>query len=98
VDETYSAFVTTALGRVPISGNGIVIVMGTDEQTGLPLELSILLEKRPDNSLTVYAIWDHMAGPTPPWPCLYVEDVPDAMNVKRLRIAYEEPQVRRVMR
>jgi len=88
--ETYPAFITTGFGgnppRVPISAERIVIVLGTDEKTGLPLELSIHLEKKPDNSVAIYAI--NESTPTGPWPNLAVEQVL-AVNSRRVRVVFE---------
>ena len=89
--EVYPAFITTELvdqPRVPISGERIVVALGTDEKTGLPLELSISLKKRPDNSVVMYAIKEPVGVPLP-FSRLIIEEgrVP---NVRRITIQYDD--------
>src|SRR4051812_48947508 len=89
----YQAFLTTALvdqARTPISGERIVIVLGVDETTGLPLELSIDLRKQEEGSISIYAIKEPALGePKRALPDLIVEEVP-AVNVRRISIRIRE--------
>jgi hypothetical protein len=92
-DRFYSAFLTTEGNdgpRVPISAERIVIVLGEDAETGLPLELSIPLEKLDGQRISICAIKE----PTPPvfepgllFPDLIVEEAP-AINVRSVTVKY----------
>ena len=95
--ETYPAFTTTGLidqPRVPISGERIVIVVGTDEESGLPIEVSISLEKRPDKSIVVYSIREPLSRPFDQFgPELTVQKAP-AVNVGVIRAGYRRRGIR----
>jgi hypothetical protein len=90
-DKYYPAFITTELieqERVAISGERIVVVLGTDEKTGLPLELSICLRNHGDAGVSIYAIKEPvLAPPLTAFPELIVEEVP-AVNVRRIYVRY----------
>src|SRR5262245_39261117 len=82
-DAYCPAFLTTEqIGgpRVPISGERIVVVLGEDEKTGLPLELSISLRRNPSGSISISAFREPL--PDSPWrderslPSLMVEKGP----------------------
>jgi len=86
--ELYAAFLTTegADGpRVPVgTAERIVVVLGQDDDSGFPLELSICLRRDDDQSVFIYAIKE----PTLPlthFPDLIVEEV-SAHNVRRITV------------
>lgn len=90
------AFLTTEhVGgpRIPISAERIVVVLGEDDKTGLPLELSICLRRNGDGSISIYAIREPSSDGT--WrdghlPSLIVEKVP-AVNVRCVSVTYGKP-------
>jgi hypothetical protein len=82
-DAYCPAFLTTMqIGgpRVPISAERIVVVLGEDDKTGLPLELSICLRRSPSGSISICAFREPL--PDSPWrdersfPSLIVEKGP----------------------
>ena len=86
--DTYPAFITTeriSQARIPISGERIVITLGVDEQTGRPIELSISLQKQPDNSVRIFATREPAALPAPR---LTTEDM--GWNIKRVHVTYQK--------
>ena len=91
--DYYDAFLTKEADggpRVPIAGERIVIVLGKDERTGLPLEVSIHLRKSQGNRLVVSAIREPFTGwgPGTHYPGLLVEDVP-ARNLRAISVSFE---------
>lgn len=88
----YSAFLDLDRGhgvRTPIPGaERIVIVLGTDEKTGLPLELSVSLRRQEDRSVHVYAIREPPPTTRPLVPELIVEEVP-AINLRKVSVRYD---------
>jgi hypothetical protein len=87
--QYYTVFLATdrASGpRVPIAAERIVVVLGTDERTGLPLELSVSLRRPEGGGVHIYAIREPLAMEAL-WPDLIVEEVP-AVNVRVVRVRY----------
>ena len=82
----YPAFVTSSANdgpRIPISGERIVVVLGKDEETGLPLELSISLSRNAEQRLFVYAIRE----PSPElFPLMELTAEKGCENTKFLRV------------